>query len=440
MPRLFLGLERDGQPEVASAVQPERARRPRRCVPLVPPAPLPSTNLADSPLLPRAGGTEDPIDIDDLRAHTVYSGWSADENTPTIRAFWDVVSSFGKEDRAKLVRFVTACERPPLLGFGQLNPLFAIRKAGDNQSRLPTRCVRSSLSLSLCSAPRKADVFLRSATCINLLRLEEYADPDNLREKLLCASSLLPLLPLPLGSTSLSLADALLSTHADTLHAPLQMPSTREPASTSRERPRLERFPPNLSRSVAHCLCTDFALPTLSRSPHASRRTDSLCKSGAQRERALSAAEARSRRSRTSPRASSALSLLAVTSVLYVCCSRATGARCTSSRTWPGSARARRSSSSAANPRSTSLLASPAATFSFRTSRAPTTQRAARSRQSRLASPAATSRQTPTWPRLPAQPPLASLIRRDLDASSSSAHGRSPGSRGETMTRVWRTA
>ncbi|GAA5908908.1 hypothetical protein JCM8208_005615 [Rhodotorula glutinis] len=122
--------------------------------------------FSQSELAVLVGGTEDPIDIDDLRAHTVYSGWSADENTPTIRAFWDVVSSFGKEDRAKLVRFVTACERPPLLGFGQLNPLFAIRKAGDNQSRLPT-----------------------SATCINLLRLEEYTDPANLREKLLYAIS-----------------------------------------------------------------------------------------------------------------------------------------------------------------------------------------------------------------------------------------------------------
>ncbi|KPV73246.1 uncharacterized protein RHOBADRAFT_38436 [Rhodotorula graminis WP1] len=120
--------------------------------------------FSQSELAVLVGGTEDPIDIDDLRAHTVYSGWSADENTPTIRAFWDVVSSFGKEDRAKLVRFVTACERPPLLGFGQLNPLFAIRKAGDNQSRLPT-----------------------SSTCINLLRLEEYSDPANLREKLLYA-------------------------------------------------------------------------------------------------------------------------------------------------------------------------------------------------------------------------------------------------------------
>ncbi|GAA5906318.1 hypothetical protein JCM6882_002700 [Rhodosporidiobolus microsporus] len=112
------------------------------------------------------GGTDEAIDIDDLRRNTVYSGWSADENSPTIRAFWDAVASFSKDERAQLVRFVTSCERPPLLGFAQLNPLFAIRKAGDDQERLPT-----------------------SATCVNLLKLPEYTDSHNLREKLLYAIS-----------------------------------------------------------------------------------------------------------------------------------------------------------------------------------------------------------------------------------------------------------
>ncbi|GAA5985710.1 hypothetical protein JCM10908_007082 [Rhodotorula pacifica] len=110
------------------------------------------------------GGTEEAIDVDDLRRNTVYSGWSAEENTPTVRYFWDAVSSFSKDERAKLVRFVTSCERPPLLGFSQLNPLFAIRNAGTDESRLPT-----------------------SATCVNLLKLPEYSDPENLRQKLLYA-------------------------------------------------------------------------------------------------------------------------------------------------------------------------------------------------------------------------------------------------------------
>jgi len=86
-----------------------------------------------------AGGVDAPIDVSDLRKHTIYGGWDGDENNPTIRDFWTVFESFGKEDRAKLVKFVTSCARPPLLGFGELNPLFAIRNAGQDETRLPTR-------------------------------------------------------------------------------------------------------------------------------------------------------------------------------------------------------------------------------------------------------------------------------------------------------------
>ncbi|GAA5951470.1 hypothetical protein JCM3765_005944 [Sporobolomyces pararoseus] len=110
------------------------------------------------------GGVDEPINVADLRRHTIYGGWDGDENNPTIRDFWNVFESFGKEDRAKLVKFVTSCARPPLLGFGELNPLFAIRNAGSDETRLPT-----------------------SATCVNLLKLPEYKNIESLRSKLLYA-------------------------------------------------------------------------------------------------------------------------------------------------------------------------------------------------------------------------------------------------------------
>ncbi|GAA5901495.1 ubiquitin-ubiquitin ligase HUL5 [Sporobolomyces salmoneus] len=110
------------------------------------------------------GGVDEPINVADLRRNTIYGGWDGDENNPTIRDFWTVFESFGKEDRAKLVKFVTSCARPPLLGFGELNPLFAIRNAGNDETRLPT-----------------------SATCVNLLKLPEYKDIESLRSKLLYA-------------------------------------------------------------------------------------------------------------------------------------------------------------------------------------------------------------------------------------------------------------
>jgi len=109
------------------------------------------------------GGVNAPIDLVDLREHTNYGGLY-DDNAPTIVAFWNVVNSFDQEQRRALLRFVTSCSRPPLLGFKELIPNFAIRDAGEDQHRLPT-----------------------SSTCVNLLKLPRYTNERVLREKLLQA-------------------------------------------------------------------------------------------------------------------------------------------------------------------------------------------------------------------------------------------------------------
>ncbi|KAJ7472758.1 HECT-domain-containing protein [Mycena latifolia] len=83
------------------------------------------------------GGTDSPVDLDDLQGNTQYGG-TFDSNHATIIAFWRVVHSFDQEQRRALLRFVTSCSRPPLLGFKELNPNFAIRDAGADELRLPT--------------------------------------------------------------------------------------------------------------------------------------------------------------------------------------------------------------------------------------------------------------------------------------------------------------
>lgn len=93
------------------------------------------------------GGVNTPIDTTDLRAHTNYGGLYDDKH-PTIQAFWTVVESLDQEQKCALLRFVTSCSRPPLLGFKELVPNFSIRDAGDDQYRLPT-----------------------SSTCVNLLKV-----------------------------------------------------------------------------------------------------------------------------------------------------------------------------------------------------------------------------------------------------------------------------
>lgn len=50
-------------------------------------------------------------------------GYSA--NHPVIQIFWEVVESFTDDEKRKLLKFVTSCSRPPLLGFKvRSNPLW----------------------------------------------------------------------------------------------------------------------------------------------------------------------------------------------------------------------------------------------------------------------------------------------------------------------------
>ena len=112
------------------------------------------------------GGDSSEIDIPDLRRNTLYGGvyviGDDHQEHPTVQLFWNVMQSFDDTERRKVLKFVTSTPRAPLLGFGQLNPRFSIRDAGDDQTRLPS-----------------------TSTCVNLLKLPRYSDAQTLTQKLL---------------------------------------------------------------------------------------------------------------------------------------------------------------------------------------------------------------------------------------------------------------
>lgn len=107
-------------------------------------------------------GAQTPIDLEDLKAHVNYSGGYSPTH-PTIEVFWKVVEEFSETERRKLLKFVTSCSRPPLLGFRDLHPPFCIQCAG-KEDRLPT-----------------------ASTCMNLLKLCEFEDVNILKQKLIYA-------------------------------------------------------------------------------------------------------------------------------------------------------------------------------------------------------------------------------------------------------------
>lgn len=106
-------------------------------------------------------GAPTPIDLDDLIAHTVYSGGYSKDH-PVIKAFWEIVADFSEANKRKLLKFITSCSRPPLLGFKDLYPALCIQNAGNEPDRLPT-----------------------SSTCMNLLKLPCVYDKGLMKEKLI---------------------------------------------------------------------------------------------------------------------------------------------------------------------------------------------------------------------------------------------------------------
>ena len=103
-------------------------------------------------------GDEKPVDLNDMREHTVLHGY--DPNSPTMVSFWNVLRSLPADDVRNLLRFITSCPRPPLLGFAHLKPRLGIQMVAD-KTRLPS-----------------------ASTCMNLLKLPAYADEATLRDRL----------------------------------------------------------------------------------------------------------------------------------------------------------------------------------------------------------------------------------------------------------------
>ena len=81
------------------------------------------------------------IDVDDWKNHTDYHNYSA--ASPQIQWFWRAVRSFDKEERAKLLQFVTGTSKVPLNGFKELEGMngfsrFNIHRDYGNKDRLPS--------------------------------------------------------------------------------------------------------------------------------------------------------------------------------------------------------------------------------------------------------------------------------------------------------------
>nr|XP_036576395.1 E3 ubiquitin-protein ligase huwe1 [Colletotrichum truncatum]KAF6783133.1 E3 ubiquitin-protein ligase huwe1 [Colletotrichum truncatum] len=107
------------------------------------------------------------IDVDDWKSNTEYHNYNP--SSQQIQWFWRAIRSFDKEERAKLLQFVTGTSKVPLNGFKELEGMnginrFNIHRDYGNKERLPS-----------------------SHTCFNQLDLPEYESYETLRAQLMKA-------------------------------------------------------------------------------------------------------------------------------------------------------------------------------------------------------------------------------------------------------------
>lgn len=109
------------------------------------------------------GGVDAEIDFDDLKKFTTVHNIQSENDKQYVEVFWLLANELSRSNKKRLLKFITGCSRPPLMGFKALNPAMGIQLVHES-SKLPT-----------------------AATCMNLLKLPVYSDVDSLRNKMLFA-------------------------------------------------------------------------------------------------------------------------------------------------------------------------------------------------------------------------------------------------------------
>ncbi|VBB28069.1 unnamed protein product [Acanthocheilonema viteae] len=109
------------------------------------------------------GGSDSEIDFNELKKFTAVHNIKSEHDQEYMDLFWSIINGFSVGDKKKLLKFITGCPRPPIMGFKTLTPPMGIQLVHDID-KLPT-----------------------AATCMNLLKLPLYDNSETLRRKLIYA-------------------------------------------------------------------------------------------------------------------------------------------------------------------------------------------------------------------------------------------------------------
>merc|ERR1712060_116829 len=102
------------------------------------------------------------LDVEDLKRNTQYSNCNGARDK-LVMDFFQALKAMNSEQQLLVLRFVTSCSRPPLLGFAHLVPPFTVHKVQirSDSEKLPT-----------------------ASTCFNILKLPTYSNWKVMKQKL----------------------------------------------------------------------------------------------------------------------------------------------------------------------------------------------------------------------------------------------------------------
>lgn len=126
------------------------------------------------------------IDVSDWKANTDYQNYNA--SSAQIQWFWRAVRSFGKEERAKLLQFITGTGKVPLNGFKELEGMngfthFSIHKDFGSKDRLPSSHTCFNRKFLRFGSSMKHQTLMNTPE----LDLPEYDSYESLRKNLYTA-------------------------------------------------------------------------------------------------------------------------------------------------------------------------------------------------------------------------------------------------------------
>jgi len=99
-----------------------------------------------------------------------------------IRWLWEVVEDLSPNEKKAFLRYVTSCSKPPVAGFGSLDPPFTVRCVQDESSSIPSDGM-AAIS-SFFGLGDDTDRLPTASTCFNLLKLPCYKKKSTLASKL----------------------------------------------------------------------------------------------------------------------------------------------------------------------------------------------------------------------------------------------------------------